>query len=802
MQIASTISRFKKEKYLKSLSEDEFRDEVVRPLFLRLGLKDGRDLCGPQEAGKDAIFSQNDIFGHPKLIAVQTKKGNLNLGSTASTNLIAAITQIRTALATEVVLLIPKLSRRPAEVYLCASGKINDAAKQHIVSQVDSPNIHFLDINELIPRIDEYLPELWLGIEADILPYFQAIRKLIVGGKNGAVAEDGVFEKAAADESFVDVNLYRTTTKTRKFRGRIDRVPYFEEFPLASAAGKKFSRMLILGDAGSGKSTGLLRIAYRAVTAIITEDGSYTIPILIRATDFNRSGTKELIEYCDMLCRDMTGSSRPTFTIKDLVAGRILLLLDSLDELSSNSARSELLDQVDGLQAKYPKVRVIAASRPSVFASEISAARGYEQFQISPISWRQAGKIVRRTSKGKKMSEPQTREVLRRLETLHGLELSPLLVTVFAATSLMARRDIPANITELFKKFTELMLGRWDAEKGLDLQYQANLKDFVLIQLAHEMHRRRLTSIDRAAAEEIVSNELEVRGYQESADSLLEEIFERSGLFRVVGETIEFQHLMIQEFFAGRGFESADQAAAVIFDEWWRRPLVFYFGENPGHIRDLHNITQMMSPGSGVDLMNAAVTVGLALQACYLSPVSEKLAVWRWVVQAASVGREGYISALNDNAKRPHLAFLYYYINGRDAVALTNLRASLEELEAWASLDTGESEGDTSECRTFWLISGLIESGEVAAAKRLVERFKPSERKYLLAIHLGCFLTEKVRPVNKEEKKAAADVCRHLDERIAPLAAAIRGEMGSQLIEIKSGELAIVDEEVDSEEEE
>src|SRR2546423_1531959 len=55
-QYAATVSRFKKERYLKQLSEDEFRDRVVRPLLLLRGMKDGRDLCGPDEAGKDSIF--------------------------------------------------------------------------------------------------------------------------------------------------------------------------------------------------------------------------------------------------------------------------------------------------------------------------------------------------------------------------------------------------------------------------------------------------------------------------------------------------------------------------------------------------------------------------------------------------------------------------------------------------------------------------------------------------------------------------------------------------------------------------
>ena len=71
------ISRFKKERFIRSMSEDEFRDKVVRPLFLRKQFKDGRDLCGPQEEGKDTIFVEMNRLGFPVLYAVQTKKGNL-----------------------------------------------------------------------------------------------------------------------------------------------------------------------------------------------------------------------------------------------------------------------------------------------------------------------------------------------------------------------------------------------------------------------------------------------------------------------------------------------------------------------------------------------------------------------------------------------------------------------------------------------------------------------------------------------------------------------------------------------------
>lgn len=90
------ISRFKKLVLLTRMTEDQFRDEVVRPLFLLQGLKDGRDFCGVHEKGKDAVFISVDQLGLNNIYVVQTKRGSLNLTRKTNTNLLEAMTQIKT----------------------------------------------------------------------------------------------------------------------------------------------------------------------------------------------------------------------------------------------------------------------------------------------------------------------------------------------------------------------------------------------------------------------------------------------------------------------------------------------------------------------------------------------------------------------------------------------------------------------------------------------------------------------------------------------------------------------------------
>ena len=790
------ISRFKKDRFLKTLSEDEFRDRVVRPLLLRSGYKDGRDLCGPSEHGKDAIFLSEDQLGITTVIAVQTKKGNLNLAGTTQRNLIDSITQLKTALETSIIFLANKKKCRPNRVILVASGKINDAARQHILESTQSPNIMFWDSEDLVPMLDEHLPELWLGIEADILPYFNAIERAVLGdqAEGSENGHEGVLLGAADDKSFVSLSLHWATTKKRKVQGRIEEIPHFEELPLASIINHRARRVLILGEGGSGKSTGLKRMALELSRRALEEESAIRIPILMKAVDIYRTKPDSLLNYADDVTRLLSGSRKACFTDKELSSGRVILLIDGFDEVGADTDKAAILVLIDEFLKANPACQIILTSRPYRFVSELSGLKGYEEFRISPINWRQAEKIIRRITEAKKVPQTQAREFLRRLEKIHGFELNPLLVTVFAATADYTKQDIPANITELFKKFTELMLGRWDERKGLRQQYQAPLKDFVLTRLAFRMHTNHKVSIARHEAVEIVKDELINRGHEEDVPKLLDEIFERSGIFRIMGGEIEFRHHLLQEFFAGRGIADPETVHQLIYEDWWKRALVFYFGERADNISLLHasaKSTQGLEPSR---LLEAATTVGLALQACYMSPVEEKLEVWKWVVEALEVSQAPAIQAVDVKGKYPMSSFFHFYLYTRDSVSLSHLRSNVSTLSDWANT-IAFTEESSSGYHMYWLIIGLIEAGDILVAETLMKKFHPSDLRLLTAIHLGCYLANEIRPLPDDEKNAARRICESLQHKVTSQVIQIHKEMGSLLLEMRNGKVAVLEEE-------
>jgi len=510
---------------------------------------------------------------------------------------------------------------------------------------------------------------------------------------------------------------------------------------------------------------------------------------LLRAADIACRDPHSLVEVCDAESRKLTGLSASCFSPEDLNAGRVLLLVDALDEVPNEDARAKVLELIKQFSLSYPNCSAVVTSRDYDSVKSLSALSDFERYNLSPINHRQAYQILKSLQKGKNLSSERTEELVRRLDEVHGMELNPLLVTVFAATSDYSRQDIPANITELFKKYTEMMLGRWDASKGFRHQYHAPLKDFILTKVAFEMHRDKLTSIDTERFDRIVETELDNRGHTADIAQLREEILNRSGLFVVLDSRVEFRHLMMQEFFAGRGVQSVGFLHGVVNDPWWRRALIFYYGEHPEDSRSLQATISSLRDKSVEDNYHAALALGLALQACYLVEVKDKIDIYKWVIDSISNAKSEFLEA-ETSGKFPIGRFLFYYLFGRDSVAFSLLESRLREIQGrWSGDQLSQEESDI---RTFWVIVGLIECGAIKDAEELLDTFEPSDARLLLAIHLGAVLVQHVRISSKQQSEAAKRICERLSAHVIHLRQQLLNEMSSELLEVRRGTVKVI----------
>lgn len=789
---AHSISRNQKEKHLLELTEDAFRDHVVRVIFERRGLKLLRDTCGADEEGKDSIFIGVDQLKRRLLYAIQTKRGNLNMASKAADNVVAAATQLRTALEANIYLSTTKEKVRPNHVILCASGKINNAARQHIVECIPDPRISFMDVNDIIHDIDELYPEFWYSIDAQKFPYLRKLMDdLLQSSDTIAISELGIEGKGYApitDDSYVTLYLSRITAKTIKRRGEVIREPELEQIQVSALLKQRERRFLMTGEGGAGKTTALRRLGYELAQEGLRSGKMTELPIFMKISEIARL-PQRLIEIAASVTARISPNGKAAFTVADAEQGMIVLLMDALDEIPAEDDKIAVLNKIDEFHREFPRCPIIITSRDYAFVHRIPLLQTYTRYNVISIDIKQASKIINRISKGRALPKEVATEMLRRLQDVHGMALNPLLVTVFLATSDFSKKDIPPNIAEIFKKFTELMLGRWDERKGLSQQYQVHVKDFLLGRLAFQMHRNNERVISINGCRTSMADELAKLGYEADLDVLFEEIVHRSGLLRVEDDQLEFRHHLIQEFFAGRGVPSTEFFKTVVADDWWRKPIVFYFGDKPSHHRELADLTRALDGQSPVDVYQAAITIGLAVQACYLSEITERVVLLDWVIKALADTRDDVVTFLTDKEGNPPLtAFILYYLFGRDSVACDFVTKVVEQVKS-----SSPEGSDLHDRRWFWRIIGLIEAGRFDLAEDAVRKFKPIDDRLLLAIHMSCFFISNLRISTNEQKKAAERICSRIEPKIIHLRDQVLKEFKGFLLEMRQGKVAALD---------
>lgn len=685
--ISASISREAKRRYILKLSEDVFFDSVVKPLLLLRGLKDASELCGKAEKNKARVFYQYDLLANLELIAVLAKKGSLNLSLKSEHAIGEIVNALQSLSETQFALSVsPRKRVTPTKIYLVTNGKINEAARKRLIEQSGGIGLHFLDAEDLVPWIDEAMPQLWLDIDANVSSYFAALEKQLIGG-DGPFARQFLPSNSSESiayfgEQAVSVHVRRVqdidapTKGTRKKNIEVT-------FPLHAIPSKPEKKVLLLGEGGSGKTMGLLQIVYREAKRGMEGASLALIPVLLKASDIARDQPKKLEIYISDRTKDFSIQNKPVFGLNDLHTGRVSLFVDALDEIGDTKLSQHVIAAVDEFATAYPKCLIVVSSRAYEFLSDIESLSAYSRLLVVPINWHDAERIVDLVKANKTVPDAKIKESVRQLAKVQGFDLTPLMVSVYAATATFEAKDIPPNVTELFKRFTEQMLGRWDELKGLRNLHRPLIKDFALCALAFSMHKDRKTKISKIEACEIIRAQLIETGNIEDVTSLLEETIGRSGLFRDYGDEIGFRHHMFQEFFAGRSILTSEFVANHVNDIWWRRSIVFYFGNSPKTAHELEKSLARVHELDAPERHSAYCTIGLALQACYLSAVSKKIELWKEVVIGLAILATEFTSENDPRDVSPIITRLAWLSMARDAIALSHVADHHAELRNW-----------------------------------------------------------------------------------------------------------------------
>jgi predicted NACHT family NTPase len=377
------------------------------------------------------------------------------------------------------------------------------------------------------------------------------------------------------------------------------------------------SRLLVRGEAGSGKSTLFRWIAVRSAQAPLarTRYGflrSFKVarsdslpswmgclPFFVRLRDC-KGGKLPSPEDFPALIASEIGSPPEKWVLSVLRSGRAILLLDGIDEIP-NAHRASLLNEVEALIGAYPANYVLVSTRPLAVPDGWLASEGFHEARVNPMSevdrerfigkWHEAVAVeLRRIGKPAddlpRLAADLTRALLEN-PPIARLATNPLLCAMVCALHRDRSQKLPESQAELCGALCEILLHRRERESGLDLSefpepYKRLLypqKKAIVQEIAHYMVLNGESSITVSRAEEKVSNALRALAGQSEEDApvVCESIVERSGMLRETRPGhLDFIHNTFKEYLAGERFANTGDAgllAGHALDPAWQRVI-------------------------------------------------------------------------------------------------------------------------------------------------------------------------------------------------------------------------------------
>ncbi|MVO86754.1 NACHT domain-containing protein [Streptomyces sp. p1417] len=379
-----------------------------------------------------------------------------------------------------------------------------------------------------------------------------------IADKHNRITIYGIDLRESTDRWPLEVaylSLEATAAESRPVEGvhGVTDAPVTVQLPADAALGDH-PRVLLRGDAGSGKTT---LVQWLAVTA--ARDATrvpFVLPLrtLTRAAALPAPGGFLDAVGCPLTAPD-------GWAEQVLGTGRGLVMVDGIDEVPTGD-RARTRDWLLDLTHAYPGNQWLVTSRPTAVRPTWLADRDFRELTLAPMTRSGVATFVHRwhTAAGAEPYEEQLRTALRGKRDLARMATNPLMCGLICALHRERRGFLPQSRKSLYDAALTMLLSRRDRERGMGAPDGIELGEEVQLELLQSLayglilsgrtemdHDTALLLLERALPD------IASAAAQGDAAAVFRHLLLRSGLLREPAPgVVHFVHRTFQDYLGAR----------------------------------------------------------------------------------------------------------------------------------------------------------------------------------------------------------------------------------------------------------
>lgn len=516
---------------------------------------------GHNEMGADFVIAKNnDVFGNTEYIGLIAKIGKVVQNFTDIERQIDECNVPRPVFGA-------KEKARLVEVWVVVTEHITKGAQEKIYDKFSTRKINFVDGKTLEKWIDEYLPNYWYDVSLEVGEYLNLLHAKNLEIDNSLNLVQLTNNNFYIEQDIYDFPRYNYRNKLNKLQKKATKVNIHDVINT-----NRF--VLVEGGMGAGKSKLLRRLVDHHTRPDVYAENR-TIPVI---TSF-----KELHDEYNGNVTQLIQNKLGKQLYEETSEYRCLLLIDGFDEKNLPADQQiESLKSINDIIKANDNVKAVVTSR---YLKGLDQSNELEddisRVEIRPLSLSKTILFISTICSELNMSK-RIIEDLKKSPLFRELPKSPIAAILLAKLLNENSKDIPSNMTELYSKYTEFVLGRWDIDKGLQPQKEYQALDNIMAELSTYMVDNELSAISIDEVKKAFKLYLKKRNLDIDGDNLFNKMVDRCDIVVIDNERNIFalKHRTFIEYFYAKSMikNNGLHIDSRIYSPYWMNTFYFYLG--------------------------------------------------------------------------------------------------------------------------------------------------------------------------------------------------------------------------------